>query len=84
MTAVGHIHAASLTSPRLRRVLALLSDGRPRATRQIVRQARVMAVNACITELRQLGAVITCTREQDPVTRTPRFTYTLLKAPPQK
>lgn len=84
MTAVGHIHAASLASPRLRRVLDLLRDGKPRTTRQIVRQARVMAVNACISELRQLGAVITCTREQDPVTRTPRFIYTMLKAPPVK
>lgn len=44
MTAMGHIHAAPLTSPRLRRVLALLSDGRPRTTREIVRKARVMAV----------------------------------------
>lgn len=84
MTAVGHIHAASLASPRLRRVLDLLRDGQPRTTRQIVRQARVMAVNACISELRQLGAVITCTREADPITRAPRFTYTMLKAPPQK
>lgn len=53
MKAVGHIHAASLASPRLRRVLDLLRDGKPRTTRQIVRQARVMAVNACVSELRQ-------------------------------
>ncbi len=84
MGAVGHIHAAPLTSPRLRRVLALLSDGKPRTTRQIVRLARVMAVNACISELRQHGAEITCTRSHDPITRSPRFTYTMLKAPPVK
>lgn len=29
MAAVGHIHAASLASPRLRRVLDLLKDGQP-------------------------------------------------------
>jgi hypothetical protein len=84
MGAVGHIHAASLTSLRLRRVLTLLADGRPRTTRQIVRQAGVMAVNACISELRHLGAEITCTRTADPITRAPRFTYTMLKAPPVK
>ncbi|GAB1361994.1 hypothetical protein MASR1M32_12300 [Rhodobacter sp.] len=53
MGSVGHIHAASLTSPRLRRVLALLSDGKPRTTRQIVRHAGVMAVNACVADHRR-------------------------------
>ena len=33
------IRAATLTSPRLQRVLALLSDGRPHTTRDIVRRA---------------------------------------------
>lgn len=40
------MHAAPMTSPRLRRVLALLRDGRPHTTRDIVRRARVMAVKA--------------------------------------
>lgn len=81
MSAVGHIHAATLASPRLQRVLQLLSDGRPRTTRTIVRQAGVMAVPACVSELRHLGAEITCDREQTPY--GPRFWYTMTKAPPQ-
>jgi hypothetical protein len=80
MGAHGRIHAATLTSPRLRRVLAVLSDGRPRTTRDIVRKAGVVAVNACVAELRELGAEITCVRETDPI-RGPRWTYTMTKAP---
>lgn len=73
------MHAAGLTSPRLQRVLLLLSDGRPRTTRAIVRGARVMAVNACISELRQHGAEITCTRQT--VKGRVRFIYQMTKAP---
>jgi hypothetical protein len=80
MGARGRIHSATLTSPRLRRVLAVLSDGRPRTTRDIVRNAGVLAVNTCIAELRDLGAEIACVRETDPV-RGPRWTYTMTKAP---
>ena len=58
------MHAAPLTSPRLQRVLAVLRDGRAHTTRQIVRRARVCAVNSCIAELRQHGAEIACTRER--------------------
>lgn len=54
------MHAAPLTSPRLQRVLAVLSDGQPHTTREIVRKGRVMAVNACVSELRQHGAEIEC------------------------
>jgi hypothetical protein len=46
------MHAAPLSSPRLARVLRLLADGKPHTTREIVRGARVMAVNACVAELR--------------------------------
>ncbi len=81
MGARGRIHSATLTSPRLRRVLAILADGRPRTTRDIVRKAGVMAVNACVAELRDLGAEITCVREVDPATKSPRWTYTMTKAP---
>lgn len=56
------MHAARMTSPRLRRVAQLLSDGREYSTRDIVRKARVMAVNACISELRARGAEIDCSR----------------------
>lgn len=81
MGAPGRIHAATLMSPRLRRVLAVLDGGIPRTTRTIVRKAGVMAVNACIAELRELGAEIDCVRDVDPVSRTPRWTYTMKKAP---
>lgn len=37
------MHAAPLSSPRLQRVLALLSDGRAHTTRAIVRKGRIMA-----------------------------------------
>ena len=57
------MHAAALTSPRLQRVLRLLSDGRPHTTRDIVRKAQVMAVNTCISELRFHGAEITCNQQ---------------------
>lgn len=54
---------ATMNSPRLRRVAALLSDGRPYTTRQIVRQAHIVAVNSTIAELRENGAEITCVRQ---------------------
>lgn len=76
------IRAAALTSPRLQRVLKLLADGRPHTTRDIVRKARVMAVNACISELRHHGAEIVCT--QQVVNDQRRFFYTMTKAPNSK
>lgn len=79
--AAGHIHAAPLTSPRLRRVLAVLADGRPRTTRDIVRKANVVAVNAVIAELRQHGAEINCVRQAAPNGDGWRFYYTMTKAP---
>ncbi|WP_149587676.1 hypothetical protein [Tabrizicola flagellatus] len=82
MSACGHIHAAGLDSPRLQRVLRLLSDGRPRTTRDIVRKARVMAVPAVVAELRHHGAEILCARVHTPM--GPRFYYTMTKAPTRK
>jgi hypothetical protein len=73
------IRAAALTSPRLQRVLELLSDGKPHTTRDVVRKARVMAVNACVSELRHHGAEIVCT--QQVVHDQRRFSYTMTKAP---
>lgn len=81
MSKLGRIHAAALNSPRLQRVLQLLIDGRPRTTRDIVRKARVMAVNACISELRHHGAEITCVRQMAPNGQGWRFYYTMTKAP---
>lgn len=79
--ATGHIHAAPLTSPRLQRVLQLMADGKPRSTRAIVRGAKVMAVNAVMTELRHHGAEITCRREAAPNGEGWRWIYTMTKAP---
>lgn len=76
------IRAAALTSQRLQRTLKLLSDGRPHTTRDIVRKARVMAVNAVVSELRHHGAEIVCT--QQVVNDQRRFFYTMTKAPDAK
>lgn len=82
MTAqIGHIKAARLDSPRLQRVLALLSDGKPHTTRDIVRRARVMAVNAAVAELRHHGAEIKCVKQAGPKGAGMRFYYTMTKAP---
>lgn len=56
---MGVIHAARVgSSPRLKRVLRLLSMGGEYSTRDIVFQAHVMAVSSCIAELRQNGVAI--------------------------
>lgn len=57
---MASIHAARLErSPRLQRVLELLSDGRWYSTLDIVVGAGVCAVNSCIAELRANGFAIT-------------------------
>ena len=57
------MHAADAArSPRLRRVLDVLSDGRWHTTRDLVREADVVAVNSCVAELRQGGLVVACER----------------------
>lgn len=81
MTKSGHIHAARLDSPRLQRVLAVLSDSKPHSTRGLIRKAQVAAVNAIISELRQHGAVIDCQQQRAPSGRGRRWIYTLKKAP---
>ena len=61
------MHAARLDrSPRLQRVHAVLRAGAERSTLEIVRAARVCAVNSCIAELRANGAVITCRQAAAP------------------
>jgi len=68
------MHAARLDrSPRLQRVLALLSDGREYSTLDIVMGAGVCAVNSCIAELRENGFLIAC-RQAD----RNRFLYRLI------
>jgi len=73
------MHAAAPNSPRLQRVLAVLSDGREHTTRDIVRRARVMAASACISELRQHGAEIDCAVRT--VNGMRRFYYRLTRGP---
>mgnify|MGYP006270469785 CR=1 FL=1 len=73
------MNAAPLSSPRLQRVLRVLADGKPHTTRSIVRKACVCAVNACVAELRQHGAVIVC--ETRHVGGKRRFYYTMTKGP---
>ena len=75
------MHAARIgSSPRLQRVLALLADGRWYTTRSIVRRAHVMAVNACIAELRHHGAVIECRQDKTPDGQR-RWLYRMTKRP---
>ncbi len=75
------MHAATLTSPRLQRVLKVLSDGRPHTTRDIVRKGRVMAVSACISELRENGAEIGCVKAPAKSHAGWVWTYTMTKGP---
>lgn len=74
------MHAASLSSPRLQRVLKVLEGGRAQSTRDIVRRGKVMAVSAIISELRQHGAEINCTVEVKGDGQR-RYLYTMTKAP---
>ncbi|TDQ40984.1 MULTISPECIES: hypothetical protein [Pseudomonadota] len=60
---MASIHAARLErSPRLQRVLELLSDGRWYSTLDIVVGAGVCAVNSCVAELRANGIPVACRR----------------------
>jgi len=52
-------------SQRLQRVLALLKKGGEYTTMQIVEDAHVMAVSACVSELRLAGHNIRCQRRGD-------------------
>ena len=81
MSRMGHIHAASLASPRLQRVLKLMRDGRPHTTREVVRKTGVMAVNAVMSELRYHGAEIVCVQQAAPTGDGRWFYYTMTKAP---
>ena len=55
------MHAARLDrSPRLQRVHAVLADGHPHSTMDIVTRAKVCAVNSIVAELRVQGAEISC------------------------
>lgn len=58
------MNAAKLErSDRLQRVRNLLNSGKEYSTMEIVMQANVMAVSACVSELRQQNVPIKCWRE---------------------
>ena len=70
------MHAARLdSSPRLRRVHALLSDGIERSTVEIVNAAHVCAVNSIVAELRENGVYIECRRARDAKSGRPVWLY---------
>lgn len=55
------IHYAKLSSsPRLQRLYATLKDGKPKSTRDIMREADICAVNTAVAELRHNGYEIDC------------------------
>lgn len=57
--------AAALTSSkRLQRVLAVLSDCAEHSTMDIIREARVCAVNSIVAELRTNGIAVACRRDR--------------------
>lgn len=52
-------------SPRLQRVARLLEDGKEHSTLDIMIEASVCAVSACVSELRSNGYDIRCRRVGD-------------------
>jgi hypothetical protein len=57
------MHSAKLDSSiRLQRVLKVLQRGGKWTTRDIIRKARVCAVSACVSEIRDQGIQIECQR----------------------
>ena len=59
----GGIHAAAVArSPRLQRVLRVLSDGGWHSTLQIQTLASTVATATCISELRAGGHAVECRR----------------------
>jgi hypothetical protein len=61
----GINHARIETSDRLRRVLAVLADGREYTTLDLMAYARVCAVSTAVAELRANGFSISCQRRGD-------------------
>lgn len=52
-------------SNRLQRVLSVLMDKKEHTTRDLIRNAKVCAVNSCIAELRANGIQIECERKKN-------------------
>jgi len=80
------MHAAKVeSSPRLQRVLALISDGSEHSTRDIAQGAEVCAVSSCVAELRAAGAVIHCRQvmRRHPDGTMRRLFYYRMTTPPE-
>ena len=59
----GRIHAADpARSPRLMRVLRVLSDGREHSSRELQERADTVAAGTCVSELRAAGYDVSCRR----------------------
>lgn len=75
-------HAHLIKSARLQRVHTLLSDGRWHSTWEIMRRAKVCAVNSCIAELRANGATIESDVRLDGPELQRRWFYRMTKKVP--
>lgn len=75
------LHAATLSSPRLQRVLQALKDyPQGLTTKEIILVADVCAVNSIISELRACGEAITCDYEGRTKSGAAVFRYKLGEA----
>ena len=76
------MHAASLSSWRLQALIKVLSDRHPHSTKEIARRSKVLAISACVSELRQHGFEIICERKrvEEQGIRKWVFFYTMLEA----
>lgn len=52
------IHAASIESPRLKRLLAVLADGGWHSTLELQNEAHLCAPGTCVSELRARGVEV--------------------------
>ena len=75
------MHAARPSrSPRLMRVLRLLSDGREHSSREIQQGADTVAAGTCVSELRAAGYEVECRRKDGPG-RRPVWLYRMPSPP---
>ncbi|AUC54271.1 hypothetical protein CDO87_14275 [Sagittula sp. P11] len=73
--------ASAIKSARLQRVLKVLSDGKEHSSLDLVRRAKAIAPGTCVSELRENGALIECTRRNGP--NGPVWYYKMTKGPRQ-
>ena len=73
-------HRKLATNANLQRVMRVLREAKgPISTMELIREARICAVNSVIAELRENGAEITCKQVVEDGKR--RWEYTLMKSP---